>query len=140
MKTKLSKKAIRQAENVKNCVEGLLKKYEEFKEKHPENTFEDAVITRIQNNYNILANLLPTTVTTIIKPCSILELERMIQKLIDEFYDTVEKEFDDMDPMKYNKQKHFDNANETCNMTARIFNDFDEIDKTIDWHFENICQ
>lgn len=131
---------MRKAENVKNCVEGLLKKYEEFKGNHPESTFEDAVATRLRNNYDILDGLLPTTVTTVIKPCSILELELMVQALIDEFYDVVEKEFDGMDPFRYDKQRHFDEANETCGLATRIVEVFDEIDKTIGWHLENVRQ
>lgn len=138
MKTKMSKATQNHAEHIKNCVEGLLVKYKDFKAKHPEKTFEDAVITRLQNNYDVLSKLLPTTTTTIIKPCSILELERMVQYLISEFYDKVEKEFKNIQIEKFTKQKQFDNIVTSCELVIKLVQAFDEIDQTINWHFENI--
>lgn len=135
-KTKLSKKTLKQAENIKNCCEGLITKYKDYTFKHPEPSIETAVLTRLENNFKDLESCLPTTLTTVIQPCSIIELELFTTNLIDKFYDTLTQEIETFDVNKYKKNDHFEQSKESMNQAEHIVSALEQLDETITYHLE----
>lgn len=134
MKTKISNKAVKMAENIKNCCQGLITKYEEYMQQHSEPSIEQTTLARLENNYQDLQACLSTTLTTVIKPCSIIDLEIYIISEIDKFYDMIIAEIDSIDVMKFKRQKHFEDAKNSMAQTGRIINAVEQLDVTCKHH------
>lgn len=133
MKYKIRKTTIYKAYDIHNCIQGLLQKYKDFKEKHPESLIEDAVITRLENNYKALGTVLEPFENheTIIYPCSILDLEASIANHITELYDEFTTDLKHLHP-KLQAQKTTD----TANLITRLTLAMEEIYTTVTWHIE----
>lgn len=135
MNYKIRKTTIYKAYDIHNCVQGLLQKYKDFKEKHPEALIEDAVITRLENHYKALGTVLEPFENheTIIYPCSILDLEASIANHIMELYDEFETDLKRLRPKNpLQTQKTID----TADSITRITNVMEEIHGTLTWHIE----